>query len=208
VIATDSAAQYASGYLLYRVNTALVAQPFDPQKGSLSGTAIPLVNNLRDDVGVWRSIFSVSQNGLLIYQSGSADSAKSHLVLFDRSGKPLADYDPQEATITDARALLGVRDVRLSPDNKRVAFASGTGIWTLDLERKTKTRITFDQQVIQEPAWFRGRQGRSCFRRESPPAAATSKSAPKRRTEAAPRRQNSPRRTTTIIQRGRPMESI
>jgi len=49
--------------------------------------------------------------------------------------------------------LLGVRDVRLSPDNKRVAFASGNGIWTLDLERKTKTRITFDEQVIQEPAW-------------------------------------------------------
>jgi serine/threonine protein kinase len=153
VIATDSAAQYASGYLLYRATTALVAQPFDPQKGSLSGTVIPLVNNLRDDVGVWRSIFSVSQNGLMVYQPGSADSAKSHLVLFDRSGKPLADYDPQETTITDARALLGVRDVRLSPDNKRVAFASGNGIWTLDLERKTKTRITFDQQVVQEPAW-------------------------------------------------------
>jgi Tol biopolymer transport system component len=34
-----------------------------------------------------------------------------------------------------------------------VAFASGTGIWTLDLERKTKTRITFNQQVSQEPAW-------------------------------------------------------
>jgi Tol biopolymer transport system component len=46
-----------------------------------------------------------------------------------------------------------VRDVRLSPDNRRVAFASGNGIWTLDLERKTKTRITFDQQVVQEPAW-------------------------------------------------------
>ncbi len=59
-MATDSAAQYASGYLLYRANTALVAQPFDPQKGILSGSAIPLVNNLRDDVGVWRSIFAVS----------------------------------------------------------------------------------------------------------------------------------------------------
>ena len=44
-------------------------------------------------------------------------------------------------------------DARLSPDNKRVAFASGTGIWTLDLERKTKTRITFDQQIVQEPTW-------------------------------------------------------
>jgi len=153
ILATDSAAQYASGYLLYRANTALVAQPFDPQKGTLSGSPIPVVSNLRDDIGVWRSIFAVSQNGLLIYQRGSIDSAKSHLVLFDRSGKTLADYDPQETTITNARALLGVRDVRLSPDNKRVAFASGTGIWTLDLDRKTKTRITFDQQVVQEPAW-------------------------------------------------------
>jgi eukaryotic-like serine/threonine-protein kinase len=153
VLATDSAAQYASGYLLYRANTALVAQPFDPQKGILSGTPTPLVANLRDDVGVWRSIFAVSQNGLLIYQRGSTDSAKSHLVMFDRSGKTLADYDPQESTIPNVRALLGVRDVRLSPDNKRVAFASGNGIWTLDLERKTKTRITFDEQVVQEPGW-------------------------------------------------------
>jgi serine/threonine protein kinase/Tol biopolymer transport system component len=152
LLASDSAAEYASGYLLYRANTALVAQPFDPQKGVLSGSATPLVNNLRDDVGVWRSIFAVSQNGLMVYQRGSTDAAKSHLVMFDRSGKTLADYDPQEAT-ANARALLGVRDVRLSPDNKRVAFASGTDIWTLDLERKTKTRITFDQQVIQEPAW-------------------------------------------------------
>jgi serine/threonine protein kinase len=153
VLATDSAAQYASGYLLYRANTALVAQPFDPQKGILSGSPIPLVTNLRDDVGVWRSIFAVSQNGLLIYQRGSLDSAKSHLVVFDRSGKTLADYDPQESSTTNVHASLGVRDVRLSPDNKRVAYASGTDIWTLDLERKTKTRITFDQQVIQEPAW-------------------------------------------------------
>ena len=153
ILAADSAAQFASGYLLYRANTALVAQPFDPQKGILSGSATPLVSNLRDDVGVWRSIFAVSQNGLMVYQVGSTDSAKSHLVWFDRSGKTLADYDPQETTTTNVRSLLGVRDVRLSPDNKRVAFASGPGIWTLDLERKTKTRITFDQQVVQEPSW-------------------------------------------------------
>jgi serine/threonine protein kinase/Tol biopolymer transport system component len=153
VIATESAAQYASGYLLYRADRALVAQTFDPKNGNLSGSPIPVVNNLRDDVGVWRSIFAVSQNGLLVYQAGNADSARSHFVVFDRSGKALADYDPQESAITDERSLLGVRDVRLSPDNRRVAFASGTGIWTLDLERKTKTRITFDQRVYQEPSW-------------------------------------------------------
>ena len=153
VLATDSAAQYANGYLLYRANTALVAQAFDPKNGTLSGAPISVVNSLRDDVGVWRSIFAVSQNGLMIYQRGSADAEKSRIVWFDRAGKPLTSYDPQETTTTNTRALLGVRDVRLSPDNKRVAFASGTGIWTLDLERKTKTRITFDQQVVQEPDW-------------------------------------------------------
>ena len=144
LVTSDSAAQYASGYLLYRSNTALVAQPFDPESGTLSGSAVPLFNNLRDDVGVWRSIFAVSQNGLMVYQLGNAASAKSKLVWFERSGKALADFDPGESTIID---------LRLSPDNKRVAFASGTGIWTLDLERKTKTRITFDQQIVQEPTW-------------------------------------------------------
>jgi hypothetical protein len=159
VVATDSAAQYASGYLLYRANTALVAQPFDPQSGTLSGSATALVNSVRDDIGVWRSIFAVSQNGLMIYQAGSATSARSLFVWFDRLGKALAEYDPHEPTVVD------VRDVRLSPDNKRLAFASELGVWTLDLERKTKTRITFDQQVVQEPAWSPHGKARWCFRR-------------------------------------------
>jgi Tol biopolymer transport system component len=65
-------------------------------------------------------------------------------VWFDRSGKVLADYDPH---------LPSVIDLTLSPDNKRAAFASGTGIWTVDLERKTKIRVTFDQRMVREPAW-------------------------------------------------------
>jgi eukaryotic-like serine/threonine-protein kinase len=144
VTEADSAAQYASGYLLYRTNAALVAQRFDPQSGTFSGSATALVNNLRDDIGVWRSIFSVSQNGLMVYQIGSAASAKSHMAWIDRSGKTLADFDPDENTIID---------VRLSPDNKRVAFAGSSGIWTFDMERRTKTRITFDQQMNGQPSW-------------------------------------------------------
>ena len=114
------------------------------ESGNLSGSATPLVNNLRDDVGVWRSIFAVSQNGVMVYQAGSAASAKSRLVWFDRSGKALADFDPGDNTVLD---------VRLSPDNRELPLQAGNGIWTLDLERKTKNRITFDQQVVQEPTW-------------------------------------------------------
>lgn len=113
IVTADSAAQYASGYLLYRENSALVAQPFDPQSGTLSGRPIPLLNNIRDDVGVWRSIFSVSQNGLVTYQIGSASAVKSQLMWFDRSAKSVPACDPEEK---------GIIDVRLSPDSKKVGI--------------------------------------------------------------------------------------
>ena len=147
VVTTDSAAQYGSGYLLYRVNTALVAQPFDPESGKLSGSPLPLVANIRYDVGVWRSIFATSQNGLMVYQAGNAAVARSRLAWFDRSGKELGSFDVHENSMND---------IHLSPDGKRVAFITGSptaGVWTLDFERNAKTRVTFDQQTVTEPSW-------------------------------------------------------
>jgi Tol biopolymer transport system component len=144
LVNAESGAEYASGYLLYRLNTALIAQPFDPQSGTLKGAVIPLLNNLRDDVGVWRSIFSVSQNGLMTYETGSASSVKSRLMWFDRAGKSAPTCDPEEK---------GIVDVRLSPDNKKAAYAGASAIWTCDLERNTKTRVTFDNPLLLQPAW-------------------------------------------------------
>jgi hypothetical protein len=114
----------STGYLPYRANTTLVAQPFGPRRGILSGSATPLLNRVREDVRVWRRIFSVSENGVMVYQAGSAASANSRLVWLDRAGKALDEYDPHEATIID---------VRLSPGGKRAAFASSVGVWVLDL---------------------------------------------------------------------------
>jgi dipeptidyl aminopeptidase/acylaminoacyl peptidase len=147
VVATDSAAEFASGYLLYRANTALVAQPFDPESGKLSGSPRPLVNNIRYDAGVWRSVFAVSQTGFIVYQASAATSGGSRLAWVDRSGKQLGAVSDPENMATD---------VRLSPDGKRVAFVqlgAASGIWTLDLDRKIKTRITFDQQTVSYPSW-------------------------------------------------------
>jgi eukaryotic-like serine/threonine-protein kinase len=144
VVSTDAAAQYASGYLLYRSNTALVAQPFDPESGELSGSPVPLINNVRFDSGVWRDIFAVSQNGRILYQAGDAAVAGTRLVWFDRNGKELGAVNDRAYTTID---------LRLSPDGKRVAYVTGNGIWTIDLERKTSTRITFDQQTAFQPSW-------------------------------------------------------
>ena len=62
---------------------------FDPTAGRLSGSPVPLISNVRYDSGVWRSIFAVSQNGLMVYQTGSAAAAGTRLVWIDRSGKQI-----------------------------------------------------------------------------------------------------------------------
>ena len=147
IVATDSGGQYASGYLLYHSGTALVAQHFDPESGNLSGSPVPVIANVRYDVGVWRSVFAVSQSGLIVYQAGAASNAGTRLVWLDRAGKETAAFDVRQNSILD---------VRLSPDGKRVAFVTGSpasGAWTLDLERRTATRVTFDAQLVTQPSW-------------------------------------------------------
>ncbi len=70
IVATESSAQYASRYLRYRAGTGLVAQRFDQKSGSLPGPAIPLVNNVRDDVGATRWLRDAVY-GLEVFSSGS-----------------------------------------------------------------------------------------------------------------------------------------
>ena len=96
VIGSDSAAQYASGYLLYRANTALVAQPFDPQSGALSGSAVPLCSTTSATTSACGAAFSPCRKT----DSWSTSSVmppprKATWCWFDRSGKALADFDPR-----------------------------------------------------------------------------------------------------------------
>jgi len=147
VVSTDSGGEYSSGYLLYRLNNALVAQSFDPESGKLSGAPGPVVSNVRYDSGVWRSIFAVSQNGVLIYQSGNSATSGTQLTWFDRSGKIVGQIGDRESLMYDPH---------ISPDGKRVAFAAGNpvpSVWTIDLQRGTKTRVTFDQDAVFIPSW-------------------------------------------------------
>jgi WD40 repeat protein len=148
VVATDAGAQFASGYLLFHQQTALMAQPLDTSSGRLTGTAVPLISKVRFDSGVWRAIFSVSQNGVLAYQASNASTVGTRLAWFDRTGKLLGDVAGRD---------INIHDLRLSHDGKRVAcaIASGVspGLWTLDLERKSRTRVTFSDRNVTQPSW-------------------------------------------------------
>ncbi len=145
LVATEGGGQYASGYLLFQSQAVLLAQPLSPSSGTLSGEPVPVAERVQYDSGIWRSLFTVSQNGMLAYQSGSARLG-TELVWFDRTGKQLNRLAERER----------FSDPRLSPDGKRLAVTAGdplTNIWVYDLARNTKTRLTFDNATHNYPSW-------------------------------------------------------
>src|SRR5262249_38536581 len=67
-LALDSTnVQYASGYLVFSRDGDLLAQRFDPKRGELSGSALPVVRNIQYDRFAQSGAFSVSENGVLVY---------------------------------------------------------------------------------------------------------------------------------------------
>jgi serine/threonine protein kinase len=134
------------GTLVFLREGLALAQRFDPTRLELRGepTAIARVGvNFRRGGG--RS-FSLSQNGVLVYQSG--DSGVTQLVWFDRAGRRLGSVDEPGFHF----------NVFLSPDEKRVATersdADGNwDIWVADVLRGTSSRLTVDPAPDGVPIW-------------------------------------------------------
>ena len=150
VLASDSAGQYASGYLLYHSQTALLAQKFDPTTATLSGDPTP-VDQVQYDASVWRTTFSASDEGTLITVSG-ASTEGGDLMWVDRSGKDIGKAIPELAPGLGGQ-LFGMR---LSPDGQRLALTLGqpkADIFVFDLAHGTKTRLTFDPAQHAQPSW-------------------------------------------------------
>ena len=136
---------YSSGFLLFARSDQLVAQPFDPATGTLSGEAQPLANGVVNDVSTWHMDVSASGNGLLVL--GSGGSADWQLVWVDRNGKQIG---------TVSEKLTNLRDARISPQGDRIALGIDIGmndIWVLDLKRGVRTRLTFGPVQNNAPVW-------------------------------------------------------
>ena len=142
---TQSSAEYASGYLLFARENAIMAQRFDADSRQLEGTPVVLSADGRVDPAVWRTTLTASNNGILIYQPGGA-AAGMALTWVDRDGRNLNTTGPRDA----------YQQIELSPDNKKLAMAIGeqsTAIWVLDLTRDTRTRLTFGNEQDSSFAW-------------------------------------------------------
>jgi Tol biopolymer transport system component len=136
-------------FLLFSRSGALTVQRLDLRTLQTIGdpmvlsAAVQGANNGR--LGV-----SASSTGVLAYMRSLGEvAADSQLAWLDRSGRELGTLG-SPATI---------RGVELSPDGRRVAIHTEDGqdrgdIWVIDVERGTRTRLTFDpEQHNQAPVW-------------------------------------------------------
>ncbi len=83
-----SSAAFAAGRLIFWRDGNLVAQPFDPGRGALTGTAVPIAQHVAFDALFSFSEFSASADGMLAYVSGEGLTG-ARLVWYDRAGKVL-----------------------------------------------------------------------------------------------------------------------
>jgi eukaryotic-like serine/threonine-protein kinase len=144
---SETMAVYASGHLLFMRDQTLMAQPFNPSRLEVTGEPAPVAEHVAINGGTGRPLFSVSENGELVYQSGEMGGGWS-LLWFGRDGKQMGSI-PQ----TD-RYFYPV----LSPDGTRLAVtlfgAQGTAdVWVFDLKRGTSTRLTFGPAIQSSPVW-------------------------------------------------------
>jgi Tol biopolymer transport system component len=154
LVSADTSAAYAPilrghpASLLFVHDGALMAQAFDSRRLELTGDRMVVVPQVRHRR--WRqSTFSVSTNGVLLYQ----DAEDRQFSWFDRQGKLLAAVGPQNDCLS----------FTLSPDERYVALHRhddpGTvlpTIWVMDLLRESAVFRFTDTDVAQSeftPVW-------------------------------------------------------
>ena len=132
------------GFLIYGRQETLMAQPFDAGKLRITGDPFPVYEHVRR-LPFSASVFSVSQNGVLVYHT--ARSSNVQLAWYNRDGKRLASVGEPGA----------YRQIALSPDEKRLAVdrpdtsKDVMNVWTLELSSGIFSRLTFSDDG--EPVW-------------------------------------------------------
>ena len=142
----DSRVEFVPGYLIHARESALFAQPFDERKAQVHGEPRQLASNAHYYFGPAHTAFSVSQTGVLAYQTAARPS---RIVWFDRHGTEIAQLGEPSV----------VKGLRISPDGTRVAEdvedkRTGTSdVWVFDLARTVSTRVHSDAVDEITPVW-------------------------------------------------------
>jgi Tol biopolymer transport system component len=142
-----SRAVYASGYLLFWREGALLAQAFDETSLELRGNPVSVANAVGLNPVTNQGLFSVSDFGTLVFFAGAV--GESELVWVDRAGRRIGNPGPK-----------GVfNSLSLSPEATSVVYDQAEprnrtfDLWRLDFARGIPSRLTFHASHDIFPLW-------------------------------------------------------
>jgi serine/threonine-protein kinase len=135
----------ATGHLVYGLNGALLAAPFDAASRRMTGAAVSVVSDVFDAGTVTGAVhFDVAATGTLVFAQRPGPAL---LTWVDRNGR-------EEMIPADPRPY---RHPRVSPDGTRIAVEiddpTNTDIWVADARRGTFARLTSGEDVDSDPIW-------------------------------------------------------
>ncbi|MHC4594440.1 MAG: protein kinase domain-containing protein [Planctomycetota bacterium] len=136
----------SSGHLVFARAGKLLAAPLDLERFELTGSAIPV----REDVMTYPvSHFSLSSDGSLTYVPVVGGVMKNTLVWVNHEG----EVEPLPSSIPASR----YEGSRLSADGRWLAVTTweqgSCDIYICDLTRSTLRRVTFNEEIDQCPIW-------------------------------------------------------
>jgi eukaryotic-like serine/threonine-protein kinase len=147
IVPDQSQPAYFDDHLLFVRDQTLMAQPVDPKTMNSKGDLFPVAEQVSSTTAAGERLYSISENGVLIYQTGGIGGETQHL-WFDRAGKELGAV---------GGPVRSAENFALSPDGKRVVIerlaGSGSDLWISDLEHSTESRFTFDAGRNVFPVW-------------------------------------------------------
>jgi len=142
-------ASSGAGWLLFGQDDALLARPFDARRLDFTGEPISLSDKIGNDVlSQHYSIFSVSDNGVLVFDPSLRRQRRKYL-LVDRRGNPINSLD----------VAAGHFQVSLSPDAKRFIAdrfdpdSQTLDLWMYDVSGANAQRFTNHPADDFNPIW-------------------------------------------------------
>ena len=147
---------YSDGHVLFTRESTLMAQPFDVERRLTTGDPFPIAEDIRIvTTGQPAALFTVSSTGLLAYQTGTGGDA-SQLQWINRTGEVIG-------ALGQAGQPGQYGDLSLSPDGRRAVVSmietadrgaqQTRDVWTIDVARGIRTRLTFDPADDESPKW-------------------------------------------------------
>ena len=123
-----------------------MAVPFDPQRLTVTGTPVVMVDGVRQSPSGVYAQYGISGTGSLVYEPGGTQATSVRLVWVDRKGQEQALPLPDRA----------YQNPRLSPEGQRVAMMISeprSNIFVYDLARDAYTQLTFQGFFNLLGAW-------------------------------------------------------